>query len=196
MSERSHHHNPAAHSRSRPTRAKRGGPSLTHKAISNCEPHDFNRLRYLGSGGPESREADGCPSFLEKRDRERSFFLENRSQYTQIAPSKDIVCVLLAQTKDATIVCVIGCSNNEERIPHTSWTLLLSARHDNKGKLYSYQNARFNRPVSEDEEQDDVYPPTGGVFYICIFGHESCWRRSPIATPRGRSSKFPWRGSI
>ncbi len=31
MSERSHRHNPAAHSRSRPTRAKRGGPSLIHR---------------------------------------------------------------------------------------------------------------------------------------------------------------------
>ncbi len=59
-------------------------------------------------------------------------------------PLKDIVCVLLAQTKDATIVCVIGCQITRTRI-HTLLERLASARHDNKGKLYSNQNARFKQ---------------------------------------------------
>ncbi len=88
MSERSHHHNPAAHSRSRPTREK--GRSLSNtSATSNCEPHDFIRLRASATVGLESQEADGCPSFLEKRDRrELSFLIESRSQCTQTAPSR------------------------------------------------------------------------------------------------------------
>ncbi len=37
--------------------------------------------------GPESREADGCPSFLEKRDRTRAELLHRKSsQCTQISP--------------------------------------------------------------------------------------------------------------
>ncbi len=61
MSERSHRHNPAAHSRSRLTRAKRGGPSLTHRPDPTT---NFIRLRASAAVRPESREADGCPSFL------------------------------------------------------------------------------------------------------------------------------------
>ncbi len=100
-----HRHNPAAHSRSRPTRAKRGAPSLTHR------PHptaNFIRLRGSAAVGPESLEADGCPSFLyiEKAHSARRF------------PLKDIACVLLAQTKDAKIVCVIGFQITRTRI-HT-----------------------------------------------------------------------------
>ncbi len=38
MSERSHRPNPAAHSRSRPTRAKMGGPSLTHRPYPTANP--------------------------------------------------------------------------------------------------------------------------------------------------------------
>ncbi len=122
MSERSHRHNPAAHSRSRPTHAKRGGPSLTHR------PHptaNFIRLRASAAVGPESREADGCPSFLEKENLHADF------------PLKDIACVLLAQTKDAKIVCVIVD-------PHTILNALLVLAMIER-KLYSYQNARFKQ---------------------------------------------------
>ncbi len=121
MSERSHRHNPAAHSRFG-RRARKGA------AISNCESHNFIRLRASAAVGPESREADGCPSFLEKRDRrEQRFFIEKSSQCMQIFPLKDIACVLLAQTKDAKIVCVIGCQITRTWI-HTLLKRLASAR--------------------------------------------------------------------
>ncbi len=108
------------------------GRSLSNSsARSNCEPHDFIRLRASASVGPESREADGCPSFLEKRDRrERSFFIEKRLTVHADFPLKDIACVLFAQTKDAKIVCVIGCQITRTRI-HTLLKRLASARHDN-----------------------------------------------------------------
>ncbi len=66
------------------------GRSLSNSsATSNCEPHDFIRLRASATVGLESREADGCPSFLEKRDRrELSFLIESRSQCAQTAPSR------------------------------------------------------------------------------------------------------------
>ncbi len=121
MSERSHRHNPAAHSHSRPTRAKRRRALSNSSAISNCEPHDFIRLRASAVVGPESREADGCPFFLEKRDRrERSFFIEKTSQCMQIslqghcvrAPCpnkrrKDCVCHRLSNNEDTDPVCFI-----------------------------------------------------------------------------------------
>ncbi len=70
-------------------RAKRGRSLSNLSATSNCEPHDFIRLRASATVGLESREADGCPSFLEKRDRrELSFLIESRSQCTQTAPSR------------------------------------------------------------------------------------------------------------
>ncbi len=66
-------------------RARKGAvPSLTHR------PHptaNFIRLRASAAVGPESREADGCPSFLEKRDRTRAELLHRKSsQCTQISP--------------------------------------------------------------------------------------------------------------
>ncbi len=115
MSERSHRHNPAAHSRSQPTRAKRGGPSLTHR------PHptaNFIRLRASAAVGPESREADGCPYFLEKRDRTRAELLHRKSsQCTQISPQGHRVRAP-CPTKDAKIVSVIGFQITRTRI-HT-----------------------------------------------------------------------------
>ncbi len=77
MSEKSHHQNPAAHSRSRPTRTKRGSPSLTHWPDPTA---NFIRLRASAAVGPESREAEGCPSFLESahesaHEKERFLFL-------------------------------------------------------------------------------------------------------------------------
>ncbi len=69
-----------------------------------------------------------------------------------------------------------------------------------------------NKPVSEDEEEDDVFSrrplyygragsgvigcrrPTGGVFIYMLHTRVTL-TAFPIATPRGRSSKFPWRGT-
>ncbi len=206
MSERSHHHNPAAHSRSRPTREK--GRSLSNSSATyNCEPHDLIRLRASATVGLESREADGCPSFLEKRDRrELSFLIESRSQCTQTAPLKDIACVLHAQTKDATVVCVIGCQITRTRI-HTLPKRLASARHSRVRKLYSYQihSARFKQTSQWRRKSwwcmlpaalilwhagSDVMGcrrPTGGVFTY-VSSDRVTLRAFPVATPRGRSS--------
>ncbi len=79
--------------------------------------------------------------------------LFHREQLTMHAdfPLKDIACVLLAQTKDATIVCVIGCQITRTRI-HTLFKCLASARHDNKRKTVLLPECTLqNKPVSEDE---------------------------------------------
>ncbi len=115
--------------------AREKGRSLSNSsARSICEPHDFIRLHASAAVGPESREAGGCPSFLEKRDRrERSFFIEKRLTVHTDFPLKDITCMLFVQTKDAKIVCVIGCQIMRTRI-HTLLKRLASARHDNREK--------------------------------------------------------------
>ncbi len=109
-------------------RAKRGRSLSNLPATSNCEPHDFIRLRASATVGLESREADGCPSFLEKRDRRELSFLREPLTMHANRPLKDIACVLHAQTKDATVVCVIGCQITRTRI-HTLPKRLASARH-------------------------------------------------------------------
>ncbi len=125
MSERSHRHNPAAHSRSRPTHAKRGGPSLTHR------PHptaNFIRLRASAAVGPESREADGCPSFLEKRDKTRAELLHRKSsQCTQISPQGHRVHAPCPNKRRKDCVCHRGGSRfyNEDADPHTILNALL-----------------------------------------------------------------------
>ncbi len=157
MSERSHHHNPAAHSRSRPTREK--GRSLSNSSATfNCEPHDLIRLRASATVGLESREADGCPSFLEKEGQARAE-LPHREPLTMHAnrPLKDIACVLHAQTKDATVVCVIGCQITRTRI-HTlpNALLVLAIVELENCTLTRFTLHASNKPVSEDEKADDV----------------------------------------
>ncbi len=177
-------------------------------ARSNFEPHNFIRLRASAAVGPESREADGCPSFLEKRDRrERSFFIEKRVRVHVDFPLKDIACVLFAQKKDAKIVCVIGCQITRTRI-HTL-KRLASTRHDNREKTVLLPDCMLQTKQSvKTKEVDDVFSwrllycgragsdvigcrrPTGGVF-ICVLQTRVTLTAFPIATPRGRSSKFP-----
>ncbi len=70
-------------------RAREGNPLSNSSASSACEPHEIIPLRASATVGPEPWEADGCPSFLEKRDRrKRSFLIEKNSQCTHIAPSR------------------------------------------------------------------------------------------------------------
>ncbi len=142
MSERLHRHNPAAHSRSRPTRAKRGGPSLTHR------PHptaNFIHLRASAAVGPESREADGCPSFLEKRDRTRAELLHRKSsQCTQISPQGHRVRAPCPNKRRKDCVCH-RVSNNEDAGSTHNLKRLASARHLIERKLYSYQIACFKQ---------------------------------------------------
>ncbi len=143
MSERSHCHNPAANSRSRPMRTKRGGPSLTDRPDPTA---NIIRLRASAAVGPELREADGCPSFLEKRDRTRAELL-HRKKLTVHAdfPSRTSrVCCPNQRRKDCVCHRV---SNNAD--PHPILNALLVIAMINKGKLYSYQNARFFKQTSQ-----------------------------------------------
>ncbi len=84
MSERSHHHNPAAHSRSRPTHAKRGGPSLTHRPYPTANPAisiaSVPRQRWVPNRGKQT----AAPLSSKRGTAENGAC----SQCTQIAPSK------------------------------------------------------------------------------------------------------------
>ncbi len=129
MSERSHHHNPAAHSRFRPTHAKRGGPSLLIGHIQLRTPR-FQSPPCLGSGGYRIAGSRRLPLFPRKEGQTRTELSHMRQLIVHAdCPLKDIACVLFAQTTDATIVCVIGCQITRTRI-HTLLERLASARHD------------------------------------------------------------------
>ncbi len=62
--------------------------------------------------------------------------------------------MLLAQTKDAKIVCVIA--NNEDADPHTILNALLVLAMIEKNCTLTRMHAS-NKTVSEDEEEDDVF---------------------------------------
>ncbi len=129
-------------------------------------------------------------------------------------PLKDIACVLHAQTKDATVVCVIGCQITRTRI-HTLPKRLASARHSRVRKLYSYQihSARFKQTSQWRRKSwwcilpaalilwhagSDVMGcrrPTGGVFTY-VSSDRVTLRAFPVATPRGRSVSFPMKGNL
>ncbi len=97
-------------------------------------------------------------------------------------PLKDIACVLLAQTKDAKIVCH-RVSNNEDTDPHKILNALLV--------LAMIEKKTVLLKVSEDEEANDVFSrrplycgragsdvigcrrPTSGVFIYVYFKHGS-----------------------
>ncbi len=103
-------------------RTRKGAVLLYSSAISNCEPRDFNRLRASAAVGTESREADGCPSFLEKRDRrERSFLIEKAHSARILPPQRHRVRALRPNNRRNNRVCH-RVSNNEDTDPHTSWT--------------------------------------------------------------------------
>ncbi len=204
MSERSHHHNPAAHSRSRPTREK-------GRSLSTYRPHPTANPTIsppcLGNGGSWIAGSRRLPLFPRKEGQARAE-LPHREPLTMHAnrPLKDIVCVLHAQTKDATVVCVIGCQITRTRI-HTLPKRLASARHSRVRKLYSYQihSARFKQTSQWRRKSwwcilpaalilwhagSDVMgcrQPTGGIFTY-VSSDRVTLRAFPVATPRGCSS--------
>ncbi len=142
MSERSHRHNPAAHSRSRPTRAKKGRSLFSFSLIGHIQLL-VSLPPCLGSGGSRIAGSRQLPLFPRKegQDDERSFYIE-KAHSARRFPLKDIASVLLAQTKDAKIVCVIAVgpdfsTHNLKR--------LANARHLIERKLYSYQIACFKQ---------------------------------------------------
>ncbi len=204
MSERSHRHNPAAHSRSRPTRAKRGGTSLTHRPYPTANPAisfaSVPRQRWVPNRGKQM----AAPLSSKRGTDENGAFSKKKADF----PLKDIACVLLAQTKDAKIVCVIGCQIMRTRI-HTLLKRLASVRHDNREKTVLLPDCTLQTNQSvKTKEEDDVFSrrplycgragsdiigcrrPTGGVF-ICMLQKRVTLTAFPIATPRGRSLKFP-----
>ncbi len=206
MSERSHHHNPAAHSRSRPTREKGAVPFqlIGHHQLRTPR---FHSPPCLGNGGSWIAGSRRLPLFPRKEGQARAE-LPHREPLTMHAnrPLKDIACVLHAQTKDATVVCVIGCQITRTRI-HTLPKRLASARHSRVRKLYSYQihSARFKQTSQWRRKSwwcilpaalilwyagSDVMGyrrPTGGVFSY-VSSDRVTLRAFPVATPRGRSS--------
>ncbi len=73
-------------------------------------------LRASAAVGPESREADGCPSFLGKRDRTRAELLNRKSsQCTQISPQGHRVHAPCPNKRHKDCVCHRGGS----RFSHT-----------------------------------------------------------------------------
>ncbi len=205
MSEKSHHHNSAAHSHSRPKRAKRGGPSLTHRPDPTANPTissaSVPRQRWVPNRG---KQMAATLSSKRGTDENGAFFIEKNSDF----PLKDIACVLFAQTKDAKIVCVIVCQITRTRF-HTLLKRLASARHDNREKTVLLPDCTLQTKQSvKTKKVDDVFSqrplycgragsdvigcrrPTGGVF-ICMLHTRVTLTACPIATPRGHSSTFP-----
>ncbi len=107
----------------------------------------FHSPPCLGNGGSWIAGSRRLPLFPRKEGQARAE-LPHREPLTMHAnrPLKDIACVLHAQTKDATVVCVIGCQIKRTRI-HTLPKRLASAHHSRVRKLYSYQihSARFKQ---------------------------------------------------
>ncbi len=206
MSERSHHHNPAAHSRSRPTREKGAVPFqlIGHHQLRTPR---FHSPPCLGNGGSWIAGSRRLPLFPRKEGQARAE-LPHREPLTMHAnrPLKDIACVLHAQTKDATVVCVIGCQITRTRI-HTlpNALLVLAIVELENCTLTRFTLHASNKPVSEDEKSwwcilpaalilwyagSDVMGcrrPTGGVFSY-VSSDRVTLRAFPVATPRGRSS--------
>ncbi len=167
----------------------------------------FHSPPCLGNGGSWIAGSRRLPLFPRKEGQARAE-LPHREPLTMHAnrPLKDIACVLHAQTKDATVVCVIGCQITRTRI-HTLPKRLASARHSRVRKLYSYQihSARFKQTSQWRRKSwwcilpaalllwhagSDVMGcrrPTGGVFSY-VSSDRVTLRAFPVATPRGRSS--------
>ncbi len=122
------------------------------------------------------------------------------------------MCVLLAQTKDAKIMCVIRCQITRTRM-HTSLKRLASARHSNSRNsflpvectLQTEQSLKTKKRMTYfpgallycGHARSDVIGcrrPAGGVF-VCMLQTRVTLTAFPIATSRGRSSKFPRKGT-
>ncbi len=185
--------------------AREKGWSLSNSsARSNCE---FHSPPCLGSGGSQIAGSRRLPLFPRKEGQTRAeLFHRKRLTVHLDFPLKDIACVLLAQTKDAKI----GCQITRTRI-HTLLKHLASARHDNREKTVLLPDCTLQTKQSvKTKEEDNVFSrrplycgragsdsdvigcrrPTGGVF-ICMLHTRVTLTAFPIATPRGRSSKFP-----
>ncbi len=181
---------------------KGGGPFPTYRPHPTANPTisfaSVPRQRWVLNRGKQPPRKEG-QARAELPHREPLTMHANR-------PLKDIACVLHAQTKDATVMCVIGCQITRTRI-HTLPKRLASARHSRVRKLYSYQihSARFKqtsqwrrkswwcfRPAAlilwhAGSDVMGCRRPTGGLFSY-VSSDRVTLRAFPVATPRGRSS--------
>ncbi len=139
MSERSHHHNPAAHSRSRPTHAKRGGPFLTHRPYPTANPTisiaSVPRQRWFTNRGKQM----AAPPSLKRGTKESGKAHSAR----RFSPQGHRVRAPCPNKRRKDCVCH-RVSNNEDTEPHTILNALLVLAMIER-KLYSYQNARFKQ---------------------------------------------------
>ncbi len=102
------------------------------------------KFRASAAVGTESLEADGCPFFLEKRDRrERSFFIEKAHSARRFSPQGHRVRAPCPNKRRKDCVCH-RVSNNEDTDPHTILNASLVLAMLEK-KLYCYQNALFKQ---------------------------------------------------
>ncbi len=190
MSERSQNHNPAAHSRSWPICAKRGGPSLTHRPHPTTNPTisfaSVPRQRWVPNRGKQT----AAPLSLKRGTDESGAFHRKSSQCMQIFPSRTSRACSLPKQKTQRL----WVSNNEDEDPHTILNVLLVLAMIER-KPYSYQNARFKQKQSVKTKKRMMCPPgipyiavawhhglspaNKWCFYIVCFRHGSCWQCSP-----------------
>ncbi len=120
MSERSHRHNPAAHSRSRPTRAEKGRFLSNSSAISNCEPHDLICLHASAAVGPWIAGSRRLPLFPRKEGQTRAeLFHRKKLSACRFSPQGHCVRAPCPNKRRKDCVCH-RVSNNEDTDPHTS----------------------------------------------------------------------------
>ncbi len=144
--------------------------------------------------------------FFPRKEGQMRVELFQREQLTVHAdcPFKDIACMPLAQTKDATIVCVIGCQITRTRI-HTLPKRLASARYDKTRKTVFLPECTLQTDQSAKTKKRMMCPPSipyiavapvvtswavAGqqvVFLYCMLQARVTLTTFPIATPRGRS---------
>ncbi len=140
MSKRWHHHNPAAHPRSQPMSARRKAPSLSHHPDPSASPNSsfssvprqqrvLNRGKQTAAPLSSKRETDKSGAFSCKNAHSACRFGFGFLRF------EDIACMLLTQTKDAKIMCVIRCQITRTRI-HTSLKRLVSTRLNNGRKSF------------------------------------------------------------
>ncbi len=136
--------------------------------------------------------------------------LPHRELLTMHASRTSRACSMPKQKTQQS--CGIGCQITRTRI-HTLPKRLASARHDNKRKTVFLPECTLQTKQSVKTKKRMMYSPGGP--YIVVVPVVTSWavadqqvvflhmylqtrvtlRAFPIATPRGRSSKFPWRGT-
>ncbi len=174
MSKRLHHHNPAAHPRLRLMSARRKDPS----ARSVCEPHELILLCASATAGPEPRETDGCPSFLEKRDRRERSFLTEKCQITRTQIHTSLKRLTSARHNNG----------RKSLLPVECMLQTKESLKTKKRMMYSHGALLYCGYAGSDVI--GCRRPTSWVF-VCMLQTRVTLTAFPIATPRGCSLKFP-----